>query len=171
MSRWAWRSKKGAGLPKTERNCEKRKNNELLGAQKKKILWERKILRNISSWGSRGFSEVEMYGISVMSGKQMWFWCTEFDKDKTDVRDEEKAGRPKRSITDDKSVFRPRGSSPKGKLNNTLCHGPTESTGLDILSKLARLGQRKQVRFQWIPSHVGVVPGNEAADELAGRGL
>ncbi|GFW31569.1 RNase H domain-containing protein [Trichonephila clavipes] len=44
-----------------------------------------------------------------------------------------------------------------------------DSTCLDILSKLARLGQRKQVCLQLIPSHVGV-PRNEAADELASRG-
>ncbi|GFS94091.1 RNase H domain-containing protein [Trichonephila clavipes] len=43
-----------------------------------------------------------------------------------------------------------------------------DSTGLDIISKLARPGQRKQVCLQWIPSYVGV-PGNDAADELVGR--
>ncbi|GFV40442.1 RNase H domain-containing protein [Trichonephila clavipes] len=45
-----------------------------------------------------------------------------------------------------------------------------DSTGLDIISKLARHGQRKQVCLQWIPSHVGV-PGTEAADELADIGV
>ncbi|GFU17009.1 RNase H domain-containing protein [Trichonephila clavipes] len=44
-----------------------------------------------------------------------------------------------------------------------------DSTGLDIISKLARLGQSKQVCLRWIPSHVGV-PGKEAVDELARRG-
>ncbi|GFU13090.1 RNase H domain-containing protein [Trichonephila clavipes] len=44
-----------------------------------------------------------------------------------------------------------------------------DSTGLAILSKRVRLGQRKQVCLQWIPSLVSV-PVNEAADELAARG-
>ncbi|GFY12384.1 RNase H domain-containing protein [Trichonephila clavipes] len=44
-----------------------------------------------------------------------------------------------------------------------------DNTGLDIVSKLARLSQRKQVCLQWIPSHVAVT-GNKAADELVGRG-
>ncbi|GFY03096.1 RNase H domain-containing protein [Trichonephila clavipes] len=44
-----------------------------------------------------------------------------------------------------------------------------DSTGLDILTKLARLGQRKQICDQWIPSHAGV-SGDKAADELSGWG-
>ncbi|GFS95112.1 hypothetical protein TNCV_2704671 [Trichonephila clavipes] len=43
-----------------------------------------------------------------------------------------------------------------------------DSTGLDIISKLAMLGQGKQVCLQWIPPHVGV-PENEAVDDLAER--
>ncbi|GFW35952.1 uncharacterized protein TNCV_1927811 [Trichonephila clavipes] len=38
-----------------------------------------------------------------------------------------------------------------------------------LFRSITRLGQRKQVCLQWIPSHVGV-PVSEAADELAGRG-
>ncbi|GFU86192.1 RNase H domain-containing protein [Trichonephila clavipes] len=44
-----------------------------------------------------------------------------------------------------------------------------DSTDVDILSKLSKLGQRKQVCLQWIPSHVDV-PGNEEANELVGSG-
>ncbi|GFW96085.1 RNase H domain-containing protein [Trichonephila clavipes] len=44
-----------------------------------------------------------------------------------------------------------------------------DNTGPDIIPKLARRGQRKQVCLQWTPSHVGVF-GNEANDELDGRG-
>ncbi|GFU56534.1 RNase H domain-containing protein [Trichonephila clavipes] len=45
-----------------------------------------------------------------------------------------------------------------------------DCSGPDIISELAKLGQRKQVCLQWIPSHVGV-PGNEAANELTGRAV
>ncbi|GFS83573.1 hypothetical protein TNCV_1657871 [Trichonephila clavipes] len=69
-------------------------------------------------------------------------------------------------------------SSPKFHTN-----GRTFTTGLTRMvgrgrcvkmvespeSKLVRLGKRKQVCLQGIPSHVGV-PGNEVADELADRG-
>ncbi|GFV78298.1 nup43 [Trichonephila clavipes] len=44
-----------------------------------------------------------------------------------------------------------------------------DSTGLNMISKLTRLGQRKQMCLQWIPLHVGV-PGKEITNELAGRG-
>lgn len=44
---------------------------------------------------------VEVYGTSVMSRKQVWFWCTEFDKGRTDLRDEERSGRPSTSTSDD----------------------------------------------------------------------
>ncbi|GFY30097.1 RNase H domain-containing protein [Trichonephila clavipes] len=45
----------------------------------------------------------------------------------------------------------------------------TDNTGLYIISKLARLGKRKEVCLQWIPSHEGVL-GNEAVEELSGTG-
>ncbi|GFX48538.1 RNase H domain-containing protein [Trichonephila clavipes] len=51
----------------------------------------------------------------------------------------------------------------------TNCPMMMDSIGLNIISKSARLGQRKQVCLQWILLHVGV-PGNETVDELAGRG-
>ncbi|GFU17842.1 transposable element Tcb2 transposase [Trichonephila clavipes] len=46
---------------------------------------------------------------------------------------------------------------------------PQEMLHQLVLSMRRRLGQRKQVCLQWIPSPVGV-PGNEFADELAGKG-
>ena len=44
---------------------------------------------------------VEVYGKLVMSRKQVWFWCTEFDNGRTDLRDEERAGRPNTSTGDE----------------------------------------------------------------------
>ncbi|GFX74257.1 RNase H domain-containing protein [Trichonephila clavipes] len=45
-----------------------------------------------------------------------------------------------------------------------------DSTGVAILSKLARLGQRKQVCIQWILSHVGVPWKKQLMrEQLAGR--
>ncbi|GFY03920.1 RNase H domain-containing protein [Trichonephila clavipes] len=51
--------------------------------------------------------------------------------------------------------------------NHKITFNASKSTV--ILFTTNRLGQRKQVRLLWIPSHVGG-PENEAADELAGRG-
>ncbi|GBM51137.1 hypothetical protein AVEN_244182-1 [Araneus ventricosus] len=42
---------------------------------------------------------VEIYGASVMSRKQLWFWCKEFDIGRTDVREEQRSGRPSTSTT------------------------------------------------------------------------
>ncbi|GFU28423.1 RNase H domain-containing protein [Trichonephila clavipes] len=61
-------------------------------------------------------------------------------------------------LTDSKSSIQCLKNSPK----------IVDSSGLDILFKFGRLGQRKQVCLQWNPSHVSV-SGNEATDELVGR--
>lgn len=44
---------------------------------------------------------LEVYSKRVMSRKQVWFWCMEFDDDRTDLWDEERAGRPSTSTGDD----------------------------------------------------------------------
>ena len=44
---------------------------------------------------------MKVYGKCIMSQKQEWFWHTEFNNGRTDLRDEERAWQPSMSIKDD----------------------------------------------------------------------
>lgn len=81
------RSSKMAGLLETWSNVEVRSVIRFLHAKGKKPA---EIHREL----------VEVYGNNVLSRKQVWCWCREFDNGRTDITDEHRSGRPSTSASD-----------------------------------------------------------------------